>query len=313
MLESLRPICLAEGVFLRSEAIALGLDDATLRRALRSRDLIRVRHGAYTFRDLWAAADERERHLVLAHAVRRSSPGRVALSHHSAALLHGMDVWDVPLSRVHVTRLDDGAGRVLGDAVHHEGVWSPEELTPRDGLVATRPVRAALESALLLDVEHGLCVVDSALRSGLFTKDELSMQVQAMTCWPRSQHLQLLGRLADGRSESVGETRSRHLFWRAGIPAPILQYEVHDRGRLVGITDFAWPEHGLLGEFDGRVKYGKHLRPGEDPSDAVFREKQREDLLRRLTGWRMVRLTWTMLGTPQETAQMVRSMMRAAA
>lgn len=309
----LRPTCLEHGSFLRADAISLGLDDAALRRGLRAGVLVRVRHGAYTFADLWSSADSTERHIALVRTAVRLSEGRVAVSHHSAALLHGMDLWEVPLARAHLTRTDGNPGFVRPDAVHHEGVCAPADLTSRAGLPVVSAVRAALESALLLDVEHGLPVVDSGLRSELFTEEQLSVQAACMKSWPMGQHLQVVTRLADGRSASVGESRARFMFWRGGLPAPALQYEVHDGSTLVGVTDFAWPKAGLLGEFDGKVKYGKHLRPGEEPGDAVFREKQREDLLRRITGWRIVRITWSMLYKPVETVQVIRSMMRAAA
>jgi hypothetical protein len=119
--------------------------------------------------------------------------------------------------------------------------------------------------------------------------------------------------MADGRADSPGESRSRHLFFAAGLPAPELQFTVLEHGRLVGITDFAWQEHGLLGEFDGRVKYGRGLKPGQEPSDAVFAEKRREDLLREVTGFTMVRIIWSDLARPGETAARVRRMMHRAA
>lgn len=306
-LEVLRQTCLDQGVFLRAEALAVGIDDGALRRCVKSGQLVRVRHGAYTFGDLWRAMDTLGHHLTSVRAVVRLSPDRVAVSHHSAALVHGMELWEVPLTRAHVTRLDEGAGRILADAVHHEGRATPDDLCQREGLTVTRPARAALESASLLDVEHGLCVVDSGLRSGLFNRAELTGQAELMESWPRSQHLQVVRRLADPRSESVGESRSKFLFWVSGLPAPQLQFEVYDRGVLVGTTDFAWPELGLLGEFDGKVKYGRYLRPGETPGDAVFREKKREDLLRRLTGWGMFRMTWSMLYDRPGTVRAFRS------
>lgn len=313
LLDLLLPTCIEHGAFLRAEALELGIDDAALRRGLKGGMLVRVRHGAYTFAELWRKADAAERHLVLVRTIARTSEGRVAVSHHSAALLHGMDLWEVPLSQAHLTRLDGNAGRVLPDAVHHEGVCPPEDLELRSGLKVVPAARAALESALLLDVEHGVCVADSGLRNQLFTPEQLTIQADAMKAWPGSQHLQIVHRLADGRSASVGESRSKFLFWRAGIPAPSLQYEVYDGAVLAGTADFAWPEYGLLGEFDGKVKYGRYLRPDEDPGDAVFREKRREDLLRRLTGWRMIRITWSMLYDPVGTARAVRSLMSAAA
>jgi len=45
------------------------------------------------------------------------------------------------------------------------------------------------------------------------------------------------------------------------------------------------------GEFDGRIKYGRLLRPGQDAGDAVFAEKVREDAIRD-TGLRVVRWVW---------------------
>jgi hypothetical protein len=109
--------------------------------------------------------------------------------------------------------------------------------------------------------------------------------------------------MADGRAESPGESRSRYLCWSQGLPAPELQFPVRDEhGELVGVTDFAWPDHGVLGEFDGRVKYGRLLKPGQEPGDVVFEEKVREDRLREVTGFTMGRLVWADLGRPVTTA-----------
>ena len=85
---------------------------------------------------------------------------------------------------------------------------------------------------------------------------------------------------------------SRVLFFRRGVPYPELQHEVRDAdGRLIGIADFYWPEYHHLGEFDGRVKYERLVKPGESGGDAVFREKRREDAMRgRQYG--MTRWTW---------------------
>jgi hypothetical protein len=88
-------------------------------------------------------------------------------------------------------------------------------------------------------------------------------------------------RFADGRSESVGESRSRVLLHGLGLMPSTLQLEVCDSsGRLLGRTDFAWEDAGVVGEFDGRIKYGRLLRPGQEPGDAVFDEKLREDAIR---------------------------------
>jgi hypothetical protein len=103
----------------------------------------------------------------------------------------------------------------------------------------------------------------------------------------------------DARSESAGESYSRILLGRLGIPAPIPQYEVWHRGVLIGRADFGWDEFRTLGEFDGKEKYGK---PGQTTADAVFAEKRREDALRDL-GWQIVRWIWADLYHPEELCQ----------
>ncbi len=90
-------------------------------------------------------------------------------------------------------------------------------------------------------------------------------------------------------------------------PSHVLQFEVYDEhGNLVGRTDYAWPEFGMFGEFDGLVKYERYLRPGETAAQAVVREKRREDLLREITGWIMIRLIWADLFRQGATGARIR-------
>ena len=313
-MDPLRFIDQTQGVFLRREARDCGYDDRAIAAALRAKVWVRVRRGAYTFHDIWSAAHPARRHRILARAVLRSHGDNVALSHVSASLEHDLAVWNVDLDKVHVTRLDGGAGRTERDVVHHEGLCLDNDLVEKDGLLMVRPARAALETASLTTTEAGLVTVDSVLHLGLTDPDELAAAARLMEHWPHTANLRVVVRLADGRAESPGESRSRHLCWATGLPAPQLQFEVYDAwGRLLGVTDFAWPEHRLLGEFDGRVKYERLLRDGETPADAVIREKQREDLLREATLWNMIRLIWADLYRPYETAARIRRLMAAAA
>ena len=46
-----------------------------------------------------------------------------------------------------------------------------------------------------------------------------------------------------------------------------------------------------IGEFDGKVKYGRLLKPGQSVEQIVYEEKVREDALRDL-GWQVVRWVW---------------------
>jgi hypothetical protein len=239
---------------------------------------------------------------------------KVALSHVSAALEHGLLVWDVDLSLVHVTRLDGTAGRRDAGVLHHEGFTVTDDLVDIGGRSVMNATRAALETASSTSAESGLVTLDSLLHSGKGSVAELEATFAAVEHWPDMRSVRLPMMMASAKPESVGESRSRWLFFTQNLPAPELQYPVHDdSGRLIGTTDFAWPAHRLLGEFDGKVKYGRLLRPGEKPEDAVFREKRREDRLCEQLGWRMVRLVWADLYHPTETAARVRRLLLTAA
>jgi hypothetical protein len=85
---------------------------------------------------------------------------------------------------------------------------------------------------------------------------------------------------------------SRVRLHEDGLPAPELQPEIFDNnGYLVAHVDFQWKEQRTIGEFDGKIKYGKLRRPGQSLEEAIFAEKLREDALRDL-GWQIVRWIW---------------------
>ena len=298
---------LHNGLFLRREAVALGYTDRDLAKAVNAEMLARVRHGAYVEHAQWTHLSPMDRHIVRARAVLLSHPSIVALSHVSGALASGLRVWGADLSKVHVARASGGTARRTRDVVHHAGAWSEFAGTRRDGLSVLSPAACGLGLAATNSVEAGLVTLDSILHLGLATADELVETYEHLAPWPHARRLQITTRLAQAGSESVGESRLRYLCWRSGLPKPVLQYPVHDSsGILIGTTDFAWPEHRLLGEFDGKVKFGRYLRPGESPGDAAFREKIREDRLREATGWSMVRFVWANLSEPEKTAARLR-------
>lgn len=310
-MDPLRAICAQSVVFLRREAIALGYDDRALARARRVGVLHRVRRGAYLFADDWARLDATGRHLALTAAVLRTAETEMVLSHVTAAAAHGAPLWDVDLREVHVTRTDGRAGRREAGVVQHSGELPRSHVTRVHGVPVTTPARTACDVLTILDVEHGLCVLDALLRAGKVTKAELHAMSERLGHTPGSLSTGVAVRLSDARSESVGESRTRFMFWRQGLPAPIPQFEVcTQEGLVVARVDFAWPDLGVFVEFDGRVKYEKLLRPGESASEVVVREKRREELICRLTGWRCVRLVWSDLATPAESCALIRDSMR---
>jgi hypothetical protein len=84
-----------------------------------------------------------------------------------------------------------------------------------------------------------------------------------------------------------------------------------ERGNLVAVLDFAWPELGVFLEFDGQIKYNRLRRPGESLEDVIRREKRREELVCLLTGWVCIRITWRDLSTPEMTARRIRALLES--
>jgi hypothetical protein len=299
-MDPLRFMADQDGFFTRAMAREIGYDDKAVSAQVRHGAWTRFRRGYYTFTDLWSSFDQVTRHRVRSRAVLHSLGDRVALSHVSAAVAHGIDVWGVDLGRVHITRLDGGAGRIEGDVVHHVGAVASSNVVEVDGLRVTCPVRSAIECGSVVTPESALVLFNSMLHQGLAEPEHLQREFEALGSWPGVRRLHIPVRLADPRVESVGESRGMWLFWTQHLPRPVVQYPVFDaEGTLRGTCDWGWPEEGVLGEFDGRVKYGRLLESGQGPGDVVFAEKQREDLLRELTGFTMIRLVWSDLDRPR--------------
>ena len=312
-MDPLRFLVDTDGFFTRAQARDLGYSDRLVTQLVHGRVWKRLRRGYYTFVDVWETLTPEQRHLALAHAVVHSLGDAVALCGVSGLLEHGVETWGMSLDRVHVTRLDGSAGRTEGDVVHHEGRCSVEDLVDIGGRAVVSAQRCAIEAGSRTTNESALVAFDSLLRRRCCSYDELMTQFERMAHWPFTLKLHIAVRMADGRSESPGETRGRWLFWVTGLPAPILQYRVCDaEGRLVATCDWAWPDRAVFGEFDGKIKYGRLLRPGHDAGQVVFAEKRREDLVRELTRGSMVRLVWEDLDRPRVTHDRIARLLRLA-
>lgn len=306
----LEEICSTYGVFLRREAVALGYSESAITRLVDSGEWCRVRRGAYVPRAIWLAANREARYVLFVKAAMRQACTGVIASHTSAAALHGSPIWGLPTNLAHLTRRDARTGRKEAGVQQHRGELIEGDVVTMGRLDVTSPTRAALEVTTVAPVEVSLCVVDHLLHRGLTTPELLRTRYESMVRWPGTLTTDLVLRLADGRSDSVGDSRSRYLCWRERLPTPVPQYEIHDEnGVLVGRVDLAWPEHGVFLEFDGREKYLTYRRPGESVQDAVLREKRREELICAITGWRCIRIVWADLERPGVVAMRLRNLL----
>jgi len=278
-----------------------GLSPHGLRRAVEDGELDRVRRGVYApHRDL----DLRTHHLRLLAATFPLLGGGSVLSHASAAILHGLPVRQDLLDRVWVTRPGGGHGR-RGPVVQLRRCTLDDiDVTVVKGFPVTTMARTASDLARQLPYEWGVIGADAVLAAGC-SRQQMAEAAQRAQGWPGGRKATSAARFADGASGSPAESLSRVQMQRAGIPAPITQFKVFLKGRLVATTDFGWEDIGLVGECDGKVKYGELLRPGETAEDAVMREKRREDRIREAGYW-IVRWGWQEACDQAELARIVR-------
>jgi hypothetical protein len=294
-------------VILRRDLLALGYPKNAITRVIRDMDLVRIRTGGYVPREVWEACDDAGRLGLRGRAVLRQARTPLILSHTSGLPEYDAPTWGFDLTTVHTTRTDGLSGRRAADVRQHEARVGPGDLVVRNGVPVMNPARVALECVLVGGAEAGLCVANYLVHEGFTTSQELNAQSVGMENRRDSLALEIVLRLVDGRVESVGETRTFWCCYQHQLPMPVPQYEVRDEhGHLVARLDFAWPERRLFLEFDGRVKYEKLLRPGQRASDVVIRERDRERLVCKLTGWRCIRITWSDLENPRRLAAMIR-------
>lgn len=219
------------------------------------------------------------------------APDAVA-SHVSAAVVHSLPIWNADLSRVHATR-DRRSGARRSPVTHlHAARLEPDEIVVVAGVRVTSVARTVLDVARSSPFDAALVVADAALHRHLVTPAGLAgalLRAERRRGTPGAARVLAFARPG---SMSVGETRSRIALRDAGLPVPELQWPVRRAdGSRVGEVDFGWPALRTVGEFDGRVKYGRSLRPGQDLAEVLFAEKRREDAV-RAEDLGMVRWVW---------------------
>lgn len=92
-------------------------------------------------------------------------------------------------------------------------------------------------------------------------------------------------------SESAGESLSRSIMHELGFAAPLLQQSIHgDSGRTFRV-DFAWPDAGVVGEFDGLAKYTAEGGSSRAAQQKIAEERDRQREIER-AGFTVVRWMW---------------------
>lgn len=280
------------GVVSTADARALGIGADHLRRLLREGRVLRLSRGWYAVTpdgvtpppwqhpDRFVAA--RNLHRLRAAALLRSFEGRATASHQSAILLHGGRLWRSNLDTVHLARTSDDHSRHRRGAVLHPQV-DAVPVTGWDGL-STLPMPVAVVQVGLVPVSsregpdplESLIAADGALHDKQITRAELDAAVELHRRHPHIEGVRLLLAHADGRRESVGETRLgydlRCLGYAVTPQVPVVVRGVTRRG------DFGIDGTDAIVEFDGLSKY---LGGFVSPDPAVVRRALAEEKARQ--------------------------------
>lgn len=296
----------------RSEALQRGAADHQLQRQCRTGAWRRIRPGRYASADAFDALDTHERHRLRAVETLRAASADAVLSHQSAAVVHGLDLWNTPLSVTHLTRNRPTGGRRTRHRHVHSAVLRPEEIADVDGLPVTTVARTVADLARTLPFEQAVVAGDHALHAAGLTSEDVAAAANALPPHAGRQRVHRILAQLDGRSESVGESRSRVLMLREQLPVPECQPNLYSAdGDRLGRVDFLFEECAVVGEFDGRGKYGRLVPDGQVPADVVWAEKVREDAIRD-AGWQVARWTWDELEVPGVVARRILDAVRRA-
>jgi hypothetical protein len=242
-----------------------------------------------------------ERALRVASVLAVAGPGDVG-SHHSAAVVHGLDLLGRPPSKVVVTRPPGGSHKGRSAVRVHVAALPSGHVTTIRGIRVTSVARTVVDLARVSEFRAGVVVADSALRRKQTSKDEMRAVVADCMRWPHIRRASEVVEFSDGKSESALESISRVAFRDHRIPAPELQVWVGGDDGWEGRVDFLWRRYATVGEADGAVKYA-------DPVRAM--DQLRRDARLRAAGFQVVHFTWDdIVRAPGQVAASIREAFR---
>ena len=246
---------------------------SALKHALRSGRIVRLRRGVY------AEASAAEH---LSTAVTLTVP-RAVVSDRSAALQHGLPVVGGLPTDVEITVPPRASTNIAG-AHPYRARLRPQDIVQIDDRPVTSPARTVVDVARHWPWRTSVPAIDAALFGGLTSLEEIADVLHFCAGWPGIGRAKRAVALSDGRAESPLESISRLVIPRLGFPRPEPQRWILDQyGRPIARCDFSWDELGVVGEADGRGKYGQ--------ADAYPLEKERQERLEDL-GLVVVRWGW---------------------
>jgi very-short-patch-repair endonuclease len=262
------------GVFTRGDAVSLGATKAMIATRLSTGRWERVSESVYRL----AGAPTTWHQSLLAACMATAG----IASHRAAGALHLLAAFVA--GQIEVTVPRGRRPRPRGITVHQLHL-PPVDVTVVDAIPTTTPARTVLDLASVCPADVVEEALDDALRRRLLTVSRLRWRLEQLGRRGGAATIRRLLdlRSGDGRaSQSVLETRFLRLVRRSKLPSPERQYQIRERGRLLAVVDFAYPDVRLAIEADGYRWHSGRLR--------WQRDLERRNALTQL-GWRIVHVT----------------------
>ncbi len=211
-------------------------------------------------------------------AVLACGPG-AALSHRSAAVLHGLQRGDGP--RPDVTSPTRRGRTLPGVAVHR--TRAEIDATTRDQIPVTSVTQTLIDLAATSHPRFLEAAIERAETLQVLDAHELCTHARRGRPGARALHRALRAFDLDSlRTREELERRVLALVRRAGLPPPRVNAPLNlPSGPIV--VDFLWPERRVVLEADSRRHHGTTF--------ALERDRRRDQAL-TLAGYRPLRTTW---------------------
>jgi hypothetical protein len=234
--------------FTAQQAAELGVSRWFLRLLVDRALVRRVLRGTYVAAQVVDSVDLR------AAALRLVVPESAVVTDRTAAWLHGVDI--LPRSAVHEPPPlcvfgSTGSRLRRPEVVSGVRALAEDDITLVLGVRVTTPLRTALDLGRSLWRFDALAALDGFLRIGV-RHEHILLSVERFRGQRGVVQLRWLAPLADGRSESPGESALRLHWYDAGLPRPELQWWVHADGVALYRLDIALPEIRFAAEYDGQ-------------------------------------------------------------
>ncbi|GAB2554240.1 hypothetical protein GCM10027033_09520 [Leucobacter ruminantium] len=292
-----------------------GSTDRRIRREVDRRALHLITRGWYVAGDLWKTLTPRSKHLLLLLAVAAVAETAPVFSFASAAAVHGLPLHGLQLDRAHVLVGTHRRSASTGPVKRHTSPFRPEEVVCFAGLACTDLVRTAVDVARSASYESGLLCADAALRR-MVLHEPWSVSVlresmrERLERLPRShgkrRALRVLAH-ASAQSESALESLTRLQLERLGFTVLQQVRVVGPRGEELRV-DLELVGFGVFVEADGKQKYlDAGMRGERTVEEMLLDEKRREDWVRGVTAYRVIRLGWEDVRSPGALATRLRA------